>query len=1319
MAACALFATTGVYAQKDVTSQYITNATLSSLNGWTNVNFNTPVKGNNTTGYASECYAGWGTLEKTNYSLTQKITLPAGNYTLVNYSFFRQGEAANTNPTKSLAYLKAGENQVALKTLGSITATGYANSQAEGANAFDSKMYRNTLDFTVAADNTEIEIGLYGTFDEMRSWIIAGMFELIDRDQLATMDSPFDVTGYITNPGFEYRDMTGWTLSESGAFGTQGNNQSFKVGGFYAEKWQSASAGALSARSMSQTLTDLPAGYYKLTVNLGGNGTYVDLNGKTANWTEDKNYTVGYVLSEGESLTIKAGKTAEGTANWIHFDNFKLQFCGDVKAALTTLLGKVSSYQTKLPASLYNTLVTNTSAYDKDYSDVDELLAAIGAVQDLLDDADQKVVVYQAIKALIESEAAKAATLDAAGKAAYDASVVQGKYDNGTYTTVAEAEADLYTAMAAAVKAQTTVGSDWTGVIINPSFESDFTGWTNTGMVAQGNTSFGKTGTYYAESWKPNGTKSLTQTIEGMPAGVYKLTARVKARGVTSAKIYAAGVETAVTIGDVENNYSVEFACDANANITIGFEGIGTGADNSWLCVDNFTMTLVSAGLPDVTAVEGKMNATVAQTQTNAIAAYNNEKTVANYNVASAAIAAAQNSVDAYAAGKAALDKVVNILANTNLYTADAYNTFNGAFETAQGKYNDGSWTSEEAAAFGSTVFGTGWRSNATVDDFLISAWDVNPREWSTYHVNTWSTTDDSGNPNFVAPCIEYWTGDNQTLADKVMTATLPDFTAGAEYKVIATVCLGINTGVDASTAPEGITLQVNDGTAVSVCTGSRIATTRFYEGQFEAEGMIGMDGKLNVKFNVASTNVSWMTFRNVKYVKVSDAATPSTEDLAALAAAITAAEGNTLGFENGDYAPYNNVEAVQALEAAKDAQSKGDSKLAVISATTALTAATWTANTAEVNAIFWKTDYAETDKASDNYIHPLGWTNTGYNTRVMNTISTTDAAMATIGTAIMSKYNTTYGETVGYTMPLKANKIYKITFKYCGWGNNPTTNIVLTDPNNNTIQLAPGFRPASNDGNSNAEHWYDYTGYFVSTTAGDYVLAMNKVESGQQQIAWADMKLFSAEAIEFADGSVPTYAPGTYPAVKVSRTLKAEKWATAIYPFAVSGVGNIAVVDNYTASDGVLNFTTATASEANVPFLMRSAAGTAEINLTNVEVKAAAATAAVANETKMIGVYAETPITNAEKNYVLSDNVIYAVGAAGATIPAYRAYFQVAQPASGRALTFTIDGGVTTAIEGISVENNRGDIYNLNGQRVDKAQKGLYIVNGKKVVVK
>lgn len=407
-----LFAAVG-FAQKDVTAQYIINATLSNgTTGWTNTNFNTPVSGNgtikinninynsyNTIGYASECYAGWGSLEKTNYSLTQTITLPAGHYTLVNYSFFRYGLNANTDANTSQAYLKAGDSQIAVNTLGSITASGYADSQAEGAVAFDSKMYRRALDFTVATDNTPIEIGIFGTFDLKQSWIIAGKFELIDNDTPATMDAPFDVTGYITNAGFEYRDMSGWTQAPANYLSTQINDQGFKTGLYYAERWQAS--GALPEGSMSQTISNLPAGYYKLTANLGGNGTYIDLNGKRAEWTSDKDYTVGYVLSENENLTITAGKTAEGTANWIHFDNFRLQFCGDVQEALTTLCGQVSNYQDLLPAAAYSQLQSEVATNNQSYSDVDELLAAISAVQALYENADALLVLVEDLNANI------------------------------------------------------------------------------------------------------------------------------------------------------------------------------------------------------------------------------------------------------------------------------------------------------------------------------------------------------------------------------------------------------------------------------------------------------------------------------------------------------------------------------------------------------------------------------------------------------------------------------------------------------------------------------------------------------------------------------------------------------------------------------------------------------------------------------------------------------------------------------------------------------------------------------------------------------
>ena len=43
-----------------------------------------------------------------------------------------------------------------------------------------------------------------------------------------------------------------------------------------------------------------------------------------------------------------------------------------------------------------------------------------------------------------------------------------------------------------------------------------------------------------------------------------------------------------------------------------------------------------------------------------------------------------------------------------------------------------------------------------------------------------------------------------------------------------------------------------------------------------------------------------------------------------------------------------------------------------------------------------------------------------------------------------------------------------------------------------------------------------------------------------------------------------------------------------------------------------------------------------------------------------------------------------------------------------------------TVGIEAVKAnELLNGTIYNLNGQKMQKAQKGLYIINGKKVVVK
>ena len=67
-------------------------------------------------------------------------------------------------------------------------------------------------------------------------------------------------------------------------------------------------------------------------------------------------------------------------------------------------------------------------------------------------------------------------------------------------------------------------------------------------------------------------------------------------------------------------------------------------------------------------------------------------------------------------------------------------------------------------------------------------------------------------------------------------------------------------------------------------------------------------------------------------------------------------------------------------------------------------------------------------------------------------------------------------------------------------------------------------------------------------------------------------------------------------------------------------------------------------------------------------------------------------------------------------TVKAGTAYLAVPNAVSVKG--FLLDG-TPTAIEGVEAENNTDVIYNLSGQRVQKAQRGLYIVNGKKLMVK
>jgi hypothetical protein len=98
----------------------------------------------------------------------------------------------------------------------------------------------------------------------------------------------------------------------------------------------------------------------------------------------------------------------------------------------------------------------------------------------------------------------------------------------------------------------------------------------------------------------------------------------------------------------------------------------------------------------------------------------------------------------------------------------------------------------------------------------------------------------------------------------------------------------------------------------------------------------------------------------------------------------------------------------------------------------------------------------------------------------------------------------------------------------------------------------------------------------------------------------------------------------------------------------------------------------------------------------------------------KMAGSATATTAVAADAGYILKDGVFQP--SSGGDLPAGKAYLNIAVSAP----TLTLDFGGTTGIK--SVDNGQVTVdsyYNLAGQRVAQPTKGLYIVNGKKVILK
>ena len=243
-------------------------------------------------------------------------------------------------------------------------------------------------------------------------------------------------------------------------------------------------------------------------------------------------------------------------------------------------------------------------------------------------------------------------------------------------------------------------------------------------------------------------------------------------------------------------------------------------------------------------------------------------------------------------------------------------------------------------------------------------------------------------------------------------------------------------------------------------------------------------------------------------------------------------------------------------------------------------------------------------------------------------------------------------------------------------------------------------------------------------------------------EVEWAGTKMTTENVTRYVaaitnltldETSSDAVVAGTYDNVTLKRKFNAG-WNTVCLPFTISdvegffGAGAKAYnFSSYNSTSGELGFTAVTELTASYPYVVYvPSAISDDIELHNITIASGDATAFYRYQSGAYfrGTYA--PVAAGEWTKNADTDIIYGVTSDGhikkagssASIKGFRAYFDLPAGANAPSISFEdTTTGITSLTPALS--EGEGAVYNLNGQKVQNAQKGLYIVNGKKVVIK
>ena len=220
---------------------------------------------------------------------------------------------------------------------------------------------------------------------------------------------------------------------------------------------------------------------------------------------------------------------------------------------------------------------------------------------------------------------------------------------------------------------------------------------------------------------------------------------------------------------------------------------------------------------------------------------------------------------------------------------------------------------------------------------------------------------------------------------------------------------------------------------------------------------------------------------------------------------------------------------------------------------------------------------------------------------------------------------------------------------------------------------------------------------------------------------------------------------------VKVLRTINANSWSTICLPFDMdatqvkSAFGDDVELaefagwayeedDNGDCRAITVDFTSCSTITSNTPLIIKTSTNISDFKIDNVTINPDDAEITLKESTdnkkkgSMVGTY--KPIVLDEDWLFLNSNKFY-YSSGKTKMKAFRAYFDLFYTIEGdykvtsAKINFSVDGEATT-IDGIGYQRVVEGVYDLSGRKIKledgdltKLQKGVYIINGKKVTIK